>query len=367
MGDANRSEISANKRIAIVGTGPLSLLKAHFLSLKNPDAEITLFDSGSQIGGAWYSDFSPKGHLIECGCHIWSFTPEAYKFIEKELNVKLVDMTPSPVFIGRFFSLPYSLKNTIDTYRSFFKLLIRFDFQAIKTANTKPYTHYRIFGKKNKYPLTGSPELIHAIEKKIKSNQQIKVLLNTKITGLEIGSVVRLFEGENIFNFDKVFLTYVSHVQKIILPDQTVTGVPRQVNYIHFLIKSDKPLKKKLTYWRLMNDHVVHRITDISYQTNSEENLFLVGIKGDSFEGRTETQLMGHVKNLFTSKKLIDINQTFELIKTHIFPTYYMNPDLRKILAEYPERIESLPTTDLMYGLHYLLCDETPHLINAPK
>jgi protoporphyrinogen oxidase len=367
MGDADSSKTSTAKRIAIIGTGPLSLLKAHFLSQKNPSLEITLIDSGSQIGGAWYSDFSPKGHLIECGCHIWSYAPLAYQFIEKELGVKLFDMTPPPIFVGKTTSLPYSLKNTLDTYKTFVKYAFRFKFSALVKNNQKPYIHYKVVGKKNKYPLTGSPELIHSIERLIRENKQIKIILNTRVTEMEIGTQVRLISDQNELLFDQVLLTYVSHIQKLIAPNATLVAAPRQVDYVHFLLSSDQPLQKKLTYWRLMNDPVVHRITDISYQSNHEENLFLVGIKGDAFHAQNENQLFSHVINLMRSLKLISSEQKIERIKTHVFPTFYMDKTIHNALMNYPEKVETIPSTDLMYGLHYLLEAETPHLIKTPK
>lgn len=367
MGDADSSHTSSAKRIAIIGTGPLSLLKAHFLSKKNPSLEITLIDSNSQIGGAWYSDFSPKGHLIECGCHIWSYAPFAYQFIEKELGVKLYDMIPPPIFVGKSASLPYSLKNTIDTYKIFLKDAVRFKFSALRNNYHKPYINYKFFGKKNKYPASGSPELIHAIEKLTHSNPQIKILLNTRVTEMQIGKNVTLISDQKEFVFDQVLLTYVSHIQKLVVPDSTLIAAPRHVDYVHFLISSDQPLKKKLTYWRLMNDSVVHRITDISYQTNHAENLFLVGIKGDAFHSQNEMQLFNHVTDLMRSLKLISAEQKFEHIKTHVFPTYYMDKTIHKALTDYPEKVETIASTDLMYGLHYLLEAETPHLIKTPK
>ena len=367
MGDASRSAKSYKTRVAIVGTGPVSLLKALFIAKQNPAAEITLIDSAVQTGGAWYSDYSPKGHLIESGCHIWSYAPVAYHFIETELGVPLVAMKPSPVFVTSKLALPYSLKNTIDTYKGFFKNLLRLRFKAIKEAGQKPNTHYRIFGKKNKYPKTGSPELIQALEKKIKAHSSIKIILNTRISKLEIGDTVRLHSPSGEFIFDKVYLTYVSHVETLILPAQTLTAEPRQVDYIHFLISSDQPLRKKLSYWRLMNDNVVHRITDISYQANHEEQLFLVGIKGDAFATRDEQSLFSHTYELMKSYGLVDENQKFELLKTYVFPTYYMNPGLFKALGEFKSKIEVLHTTDLMYGIHYLLRSEMPHLIKTPR
>lgn len=70
MEDPETKKNNRSTRIAIIGTGPASLLKALFLSASAPDSEITLLDTASVAGGAWYSDQSPAGYEIECGCHI---------------------------------------------------------------------------------------------------------------------------------------------------------------------------------------------------------------------------------------------------------------------------------------------------------
>lgn len=367
MGEVKSNQPISPKRIGIVGTGPASLLKAWFISQRYPESDITLLDSGLQPGGAWYSDHSPGGSEIECGCHIWSYAPVAFNFIEKELGVKLYPMSPPPVFIGKWGSLPYSLKNTLDTYRTFFGKAIRFKFGELSEFNKRPYAHYKPFGKPNKYPKSGSPELIHALLKKLETTDRIKILLNTKLTRLTVNDKVLIESDTQKLEFDHIYLTYVSNLEKADLNGTIYTPQPRQVDYIHFLLQLNKPLCKKISYWRLMNDPIVHRFTDISYQTENREHLILVGIKDKSFHGESSEKLLNYVKDLMLKLKLTDASHQVELIKTHIFPTFYMNRELYAELRNFPKQISVIHSTDLMYGLHYILEEETPHLTQTPK
>lgn len=355
------------KHIGIIGTGPISLLKAYFLIKKNPSLRITFFDSANQIGGAWYSDKSPKGFEIECGCHIWSYEPVAYKFIESELGIPLYNMSPNPIFVGKRISLPYSLKNTIDTYKISLKLILTGKLKQLKLAKERPSMHYRIFGKKNKYPKTGSPELFNALFSLLKQNSNIEFKLNTRIDSIEINNKVLINTKSEQIELDHLIVTYVSGIKSMIINNKNIEIKPRHVDYVHFLIRLNKALLKKISYWRYMNDSVVHRITDISYQTNFEENLILIGIKGDAFHKQDESLLFKHVTDLMRRDKLINEIHQCELLKTHVFPTYYLNYEAVHALKECPKQITSLHTTDLMYGFHYLLTEETPHLIQTPK
>lgn len=346
------------RRIVIIGTGPISMLKAYFIGKQNPMAHITLIDSGQQIGGAWYSDVSPKGSEIECGCHIWSYNPKVYQFIEQQLDVPLFPMSVNPVFVGKRIKLPYSIKNTVDTYKVFFKFLFTLQWRKIASMKKNPYQHFKLFGKKNKYPKLGSTELIHAIKSKLNSLSNVEIVLNTNVTSINVLQQVEIKAGESLYHADILYLTYVSKLAHLIINKKVFDIAIRQVDYVHFLIALDQPLLKTLSYWRLMNDEVVHRITDISYQSKHQENLILVGIKGDAFHRKSEDVLVNHVKELFLRYKLINASFEFTKIKTHVFPTHYIKHEALDELKKFDDKIKVMHTTDLIYGLHTLLTEE---------
>ena len=350
---SKEKSLSKTKHIAFIGTGPISLLKAYLIAKENPNIKITILDSNPNFGGAWYSDKSPKGHEIESGCHIWSYSPEVYNFFRDEFGLELEAMNPSPVFVGKYMKLPYSLKNSIDTYKYIFKTLIKG-----KKPKTKghPALHARIVGKKNKYPKMGSVELINALRFKIDQIPSIKIVSNFRIVEVNLKETVQLVGTSSIIECDKIYLTSVSEIKKIKRNDSEITLEQEQVDYIHFLLELSEPARKKMKYWRLMNDPVIHRISDISYQTHHEENLLLVGIKPEAFNSMTEEQLLKHCTSSFLDYKLIGKTTHVQKIKTYIYPTFYIKDPLRKQINELaPDQIELIHSTDLIHGFYYIL------------
>ncbi len=345
---------ASNRKIAFIGTGPISLLKAYLLASRNPKTQINIFDMRGEFGGAWYSDQSPAGHEIECGCHIWSYNPAVYSFIEKELGVKLDYLRPTPLFIGKKVKLPYSTKNFIDSYRFILKKLITFRWGKI---GGKPNIHWKLFGKRNKYPAKGSPELIQVLAKKLSGLKNVIILDNLQVESINFADRIQLQTEDRTLQFDEVYLTSVSKIKSVEKNGQSIDLNPELIDYNHYLIGLDKPLKKKMTYWRLMYDRVVHRITDISYQTGEEENLLLVGIKPKAFDSMNENEIMDHLQKLFVKLKLIDSHE-IELIKIHCYPTYYSDPKARKRIAALDDNLKLLHSTDLIYGMYYLLKEE---------
>ena len=353
------------QEVAFIGTGPLTLLKAYLLAKSNPDINITMFDSSDQIGGAWYSDISPRGNEIECGCHIWSHVPKAYRYIEKELGVKLYKWDIKPIFVKGNLKVGYPLKLSLHSYKAFFKTLLTFNWKHFKVLAQDPEINYSLFGKTNLYPKLGSPELIKALKDRIDSLPNISIKLNTQIEAFAVNEKVQLQNNLESYEFDHVFFTYVSHIKSLTLSNQEIKPESTQVDYIHFLISLDKPLLKALSYWRLLDDKIIHRITDISYQTKFAENLLLVGIKGTAYDKEKEATLVDHVASVLKNKKLINSTFRIEKIKTHIFPTYYLAKDTLQALAKYPDQITLLHTTDLTCGFYFLLEKEKLFFKNA--
>lgn len=351
------SSSQSNPTIAFIGTGPITLLKAYLRAKKNPGSEIVLFDMMGDFGGAWYSDLSPEGHEIECGCHIWSYNPEVYQFMERELGIPLDYFRPTPLFVGSRLKVPYSTKNFIDSYKYLAKQFFTFRWKNLKVSD-KPHVHWKLFGKRNKYPKTGSPELIRALQKKLEELDNVSIQRGVTLKEVVLSDRIELRSDEKVFEADQLYLTSVSKLERVVKGEQIIELNPRQVDYNHLLVQLNKPLNKAMTYWRLMNDPVVHRITDISYQAEHKERLLLAGIKGGAFNSKSREELVSHLRDLMKSLKLIDESHELTLIKTHHYPTYYSDAEAREKIAQLDERLKILHSTDLIYGLFYLLKEE---------
>lgn len=352
--------MNSQMKIAFIGSGPVSLLRAYLIGKENPDFQITIIDQHENIGGAWYSDISKSNHEIESGCHIWSYCPEVYNYFRNEFELDLVPLKPSAVFIGNYINLPYSLKNSIDTYKFILKNLLRGKFKELKKVKSNPALQPKIFGKKNQYPVRGSVELITAMKSKIDGLKNVKFLINTLVESvhLENNPTLKLSNGE--MEFDKIYLTSVSEIKKVISEGKTIELVQDRRDYIHLLLGSDQKFRKRLSYWRLMNDPVIHRISDISYQTDLQENLQLVGIKPDPFYSKTEDELLEHCIAFLRKKRVIGKNQMLERLKTYVFPTYYIKEGLRDQINKIaPDKIELIHSTDLIYGFYHILKGES--------
>ncbi|MCB9224301.1 MAG: FAD/NAD(P)-binding protein [Crocinitomicaceae bacterium] len=347
-------------KIAFIGSGPVSLLKAYLHAKGNPNDEIIIIDQHNRVGGAWYSDISTSGHEIECGCHIWSYCPEVYDFFKKEFELQLQPFNPNAVFVGKHFNLPYSLKNTINTYTFIAKNTLTGKFSRNKEVRTEPMWHTRIFGKKNQYPLKGSVELINSMKRKLDALSNVEFLLGKQVDAIDVMTKVTLAfrEGEKL-EVDKAILTSVSEIKEVNSASKKIELVQDRRDYIHLLLSSNQSFRKKISYWRLMNDNVIHRISDISYQTENKENLLLVGIKPDPFYSKSEDELTEYCRHFLLNKGVIVQNQSLDRIKTHVFPTYYIKEGLRNQINNIDlQKIELIHSTDLIYGFFRILKKE---------
>src|SRR5690606_4187213 len=96
-------------------------------------------------------------------------------FLEKEFGLELEKLRPDAIFVGKNLKVPYSTKNTIDTYKFIFKNILTIKFSRLKELKDNPALRTRIIGKRNKYPRKGSPELTRSLISKLHENPQIKI------------------------------------------------------------------------------------------------------------------------------------------------------------------------------------------------
>ncbi|MBK7128337.1 MAG: NAD(P)/FAD-dependent oxidoreductase [Crocinitomicaceae bacterium] len=292
-------------KIAFVGAGPLSLLKAISIAKQNPKAEIVIYDMAEKPGGSWQTKRSPEGHEIECGCHIWSYVPSVYQFIQTHLGIVLKPMRPSPQFSGKQLRIPYSWHNTLKSYSVFGRYLLKLNWKAIRNLKNDPAINFKIFNKKNHYPEKGSGILVNQLVEKIKDFPAIQIQLNSTIDLINLQTKPSLSINGHLVEFDKIFLTSVSQIKKLTTSTEEYEITASPVKYIHFLISLNQPAKQKISYLRMTNHPVVHRITDISYQTHYKENLLLVGIHENAFNKMHETDIENKIHELLLKLKII--------------------------------------------------------------
>ncbi|MFT4601512.1 MAG: hypothetical protein ACI857_001693 [Arenicella sp.] len=350
---------SENLPIVFIGSGPVSLLKAYLMSKKEPNQAILILDNNLNFGGAWYSDLRSDNSEIESGCHIWSYNKEVYHYLSTELELDMVKMKPAPLFVKGKLKVPYSIKNTVDSYKFLSKNLIRFNFKVFSTIKESDKYTLKIFGKQNQYAKMGSIDLVKELKKRIESSANIKVINGIRVNSIELNDSAYLISEAEKIEAKKIFMTSVTDLKTITHFDSSVQIEQKQVDYIHFLLKLEQPINKRISYWRLMEDQVIHRISDISYQTSYKENLLLVGIKQDAFETISENKLLEHCKGSLLKLRLIDTQDHVKLDKSYVYPTFYIDMDQRKTISEMDrDKLELLHSTDLMYGFHALIKEE---------
>lgn len=343
------------KDIVFIGTSPINLLKGYLVGKENPETRIIFVDAHNRLGGAWYSDTSPKGHEIECGCHIWTYCPEVYEYIENELKIEMEQMSPSPVFKYKGMSLSYPLYTKFNSYRFLLKKTFTFNAKALKGISSNPEISYKLFGKKNRYPVQGSPIIISTLKSLMDKMTNIEFIYGKEITSVDCGDRITISMSDEKLKCDELNVTSVSSLKSIIKGSRRIDITHSRRDYIHVLVESDKKPKRKVTYDRLINDPIMHRICDISYQTKGEEHLYLVGILEEPF-AKMETQaFVDALRNYLLGQKVIDESYNLSLVKTHVFPTYYINEKEREEVKNIDERIKLFYSVDLMYGFYYIL------------
>lgn len=346
------------REVIILGTGPIGLLKCWILLKNNSIKKITLIDSKSVIGGAWFFE-KQKKHELETGCHIWSYCPSVYNFISTELGIELAPFSTKPIFKKNNWEIPYSLKNTIDSYLYLLKRLIKLDFKVFSKIKKSPKYYLNPFGKDNLYPRNGSIELIKTLFSQISKDSRANIILNTEITSINIKEKVIVSSDGLEINADKIFLTSTIKLNELLVNKKKINYKNEPVNYIHYKVILDSKPLKEASYYRITNDKIIHRIADISYQTNNDSQILLIAVFEKSIITQNTNQITEHITNYLIKHKIISNRTKIDLDKIYEFPTYYSNQKTRDEINSLDQsKIELLHSTDLMYGMHELLKNE---------
>lgn len=113
----------------------------------------------------------------------------------------------------------------------------------------------------------------------------------------------------------------------------------------------DQLPNQTIGYCRLIGDPIIHRYTDVSYQTDFKENLFLVGIFEKSFHKYSKEDILNHIQKTLAQNNIIEACNTLKLEDIFRYETNYIPLEKRKAIKKLPDNVTILHSTDLMFGI----------------
>lgn len=344
----------------IIGSSPICLLEAIYddsLGIKT-----CIVDNAVEIGGAWKKLNTANGAIknVEIGCHIIEKDKKVFDFLKKKLNLELLEMNPSPKIILKNKYIPYNLKNLLVFFRNANKYLtnkhgikqllydVKVFLKELVQFNLKYYTF-----------LKDSTTFIDRLTKEI-NYRNIAVLLSANITSAKVTTAEKIIEltthnGEKLTT-NKLAITYNSNFNDIFIDGKDRTSLFQHKKYefahLHLFI-SDEHMKK-ISYWRIFNDEIIHRISDMSHQVSRKkgEHLICVGVFSSFLQNKTNAEIIDSVFSRLKKMKLI--SDSCQIIKAEVnsYKGFYTNLyDLKHIQAETNDLVEVLNTLDISMGI----------------
>ncbi|MGK0236210.1 MAG: hypothetical protein ACI9EK_002758, partial [Psychroserpens sp.] len=288
----------------IIGSSPICLLEA--LYLKKKGVKVCIIDNGLKLGGAWKT-LNSNNQLIkdvEIGCHIIEKDEKIFNFFRVKLKLKLIEIFPEPKFILKDKIISYNFKNFIFIFKNIksyffdkqgytiFKDSVKRFVKELKEIKLKYHTFPR-----------GSVTLVDKLCTEV-NLRNIDVMLSTNIVRVNVNSETSLIElitseNESIFT-NKLMITNNIKLKEIYFNKKKLRNLYTPVQYdfhhMHFLIK-DKGLKP-FSYWRIFNNEVIHRVSNMSSQLklNKDEQLICVGIFQDFIEQKTNEEICNTIR-----------------------------------------------------------------------
>ncbi|NOQ74033.1 MAG: hypothetical protein GQ574_18650 [Crocinitomix sp.] len=349
-----------------IGTGPISAIDACIKS--KAGAKVLMVDEKAQLGGAWVAINVGHYGRLEIGCHIWSYNKEAYDFLQTYFDLDLIALAPQPFFIKGKTRLIYDHKNGLTTLKNSARYLKQFNFKKLGAyLRHHPAARFPLIPKKYLYPKGGARDLQAAIEKKIAASD-IATAMQTKITTLnkvDNGWELHTDEGESYFT-QNITLTTTSAVREINYQEKSIQLRHRYLNYTHFHIVVKDELLKPCSYIRVLDDKIIHRISDITYQleTKIDEgySVILVGVFDAELdklevEGSEDEVATKYIVNYLVNKDFLAKNPSLAYTQKNKFETTYIAQEQVDAINALDESINVMATTDLIYGVYFKLKD----------
>lgn len=331
-----------SKKIAIIGSSPISLFEAIYQAKKGN--KVTIFESLDRVGGAWASIQHNDDLNLEIGCHIWDVNKKTYLFIEKFLGEKLNQLKPYPIIIYKKKAFPYDWKNNILLLKT-----IKHDFKGYISG--KKFVKPVLKSRKYKYPKGGSKQLLDKLLLEL-SALNVEIRLGEEINLIkQLNDSWQLVSNGTVLNFDKLILTSLSGLDKIELKNQNIIPDYKPTTFYHFhLLFEGRPKKNTLSYVRVMGHKFIHRISDISSYSNTPHQVISVGIFKEKTNKKTDKEIVDEIKRYMKNMGWID--EDYKILE------YYSNEFNVKIMDHFQIKelkkikdLSVLRSTNFIFGL----------------
>lgn len=335
----------------------MNCLDANFAAQKGQ--KVILIDQQAEPGGAWTSIQVGEYGKLELGCHIWSYNKKVYQFLEDQLALNLINLSPQPYLTNGKWKVTYDRKNAAITIKHLFSLLKRLQFKAIlEFISQNPSARIPIFAKTYKYPAGGSREFQERLNQTI-TNSGITFKGETQVNSIQYKNKLWSCELNNEKKIigKNIQLTSCSNLDSLIFEDKKITIPTDPVSFTHYHIVYKKQCLKPVSYIRIMNDKYIHRISDITYQLeNSATNhtILLVGVFEDALKkDGVEADNIHPINDRLIDLGYIDKDNEILYHQKNTYQTSHIPTATRDEINALDPSIQLVRSTDLIYGIRY--------------
>lgn len=339
-----------------IGTGPIHIADA-FFHAETKHEKVMMIDRHSEIGGAWVAIKVGNYGQLEIGCHIWSYNKKVYRFLNEFLDLDLIKMNPQPYLQKGKTKIKYDHKNALRTTRETLMRLKKLDFKSLKIYLLEnPSSRFPIISRPYLYPRGGAREFQDKLIQKIQETA-VEIELNKEVSVAEFKNDVWNISHSNGDSIQsrELCLTASSALKKIIFKGEEYPIEYKTIDFSHYHIVFEGELAKKISYIRVLNHPLIHRISDITFQLDNQSgkelSVLLVGVIPDELARYDkETEVIAAISEFLLANSIINDKNKFQFSQKNSFKTAYIPEDVRDNINALHPSIELAGTSDIIYG-----------------
>lgn len=339
------------EHVAIIGSSPIMMLEA--IHLANIGKKVTIIEKNPELRGAWKTFSHKQYNNIELGCHIWEYNQSSYKFIERNVGVKLEKLKPDPLFIKNSIKLHYNRKEV--------PVILLRSLQHVKELNFYTLFNEGIYFLRNKlffrkvdyyYAKNGCNDLIKKLANKINQSNNILVKNTLARKIVQQDNNITIETNSETLRFDEIRIPTNFELDIYINNEKLNIDVAYNKEIYHcFIICNKSDLLSEFSYLRFIKHRIFHRVSNASFEDFEiqfpEKALIIVGVLAKVVKKENINQL---ILDELKKHKLYD-GIPEEMFWKEYKSKEYENRELRKVQKKSNGKISYIDTSCLSNGI----------------